>query len=165
MFKLDKINDLLLYNLSVKSLSAYRHAHKDVNWEVSLNDQDVFNILLLYDSQYFMVLDCAWNVQFHARLNSFIQCYPELLLNDYGVKFSNGEDMLRVLNDHTITIDMIPVECEASNKAQIFVCSKRPKVLHFMAQSYKENNYCFANYYCHFWQSYVDLSWHILIGY
>jgi lipopolysaccharide biosynthesis glycosyltransferase len=94
-------------------------------WAPRLNDQDVFNAVFSRRPELAANFDCSWNLQYHAFMNSARLC--------------GG----RGLN------------CEESIVTDMFVCPKRPKVVHFMAGSYKQSS---AQYYSQFWDSFRKLD-------
>ena len=50
-----------------------------VLWEAKLNDQDVFNAIMTLIPHYYYILPCQWNIQLHARINTFSYCLEELM--------------------------------------------------------------------------------------
>ena len=140
LFNLTRIGNITFIEDVMDSLRAYADNNKDntMKWEPSLNDQDIFNVFFKTNSSMLRMLPCEWNVQFHARLNTIIQCIDYTENSDY--RFSS-----------------IPKNCGNTVNKNIFVCDKQPKILHFMAQSYKD--YDFFEYYSSFWSDYKSLSW------
>ena len=93
------------------------------------------------------ILPCEWNVQFHARINTIIECLPAANISGRNLTFAH-----------------IPLNCPQSELKKIFACNKKAKVLHFMAQSYKEYISEYLLYYSSFWRSYNEMSWEIASG-
>jgi hypothetical protein len=145
LFNLTRIGNITFINDVMDSLSAYadNNKNKNIKWEPSLNDQDIFNVFFKSNSSLLRILPCEWNVQFHARLNTIIQCIDYASDNN-SYRFSN-----------------IPKSCGNTVHSNIFVCEKQPKILHFMAQSYKD--YDFFEFYSSFWSDYMSLSWEDII--
>ena len=142
-------------------------------WAAQMNDQDLFNAALTVAPQHFRILPCAWNVQFHARLNTVMLCAHRALLQ-LGEGLGNdtsARDALSVfappaaiaakqaaLARRTVTDTDIPLNCPESIARRVFVCEARPKVLHFMAKSYSVDN-VFWGYFAGFWKAYARLGW------
>ena len=120
-------------------------------WNAKLNDQDIFNAVLSISPQHLMILPCSWNVQLHARLNTFMLCLDEVAL-------VAGTDQTKPVISYA---NQVPYNCPQSIENDIFVCTNRAKVLHFMAQTWY--SYDFLRYYANFWRMYADLSWSLLI--
>lgn len=121
-------------------------------WMAKLNDQDLFNVYFIYKPYTLYILPCEWNVQFHARLNSFISCAADTikpLLEKHELRYP-------------VMASRVPLNCPASIEKHVFVCSKRAKVLHYMAQSYAVYSDV-LQYYANFWNTYVSLSWNIIL--
>ena len=104
----------------------------DHPWAPKLNDQDVFNAVLSLEPRLAGNLDCSWNLQYHAFMNTQRLCSGSL-----QNKFN----------------------CDASLSERMFSCPRRPKVVHFMSGSYKQNNGLF---YSQFWDSYEKISMKML---
>ena len=83
------------------------------NWNPQLNDQDIFNAVFTMRPELVHVIDCRWQLQFHAFQEHRRLCDGAPFFNEYD--FS----------------------CPASKQAGMFLCKKNPGVVHFMAQSYK----------------------------
>ena len=142
-------------------------------WEAQMNDQDLFNAALTVAPQHFRILPCAWNVQFHARLNTVMLC-AHRALPQAGEGLGNdtsARDALSVfappaaiaakqaaLARRTVTDTDIPLNCPESAARRVFVCEARPKVLHFMAKSYSVDNVLWG-YFAGFWKAYARLGW------
>lgn len=114
-------------------------------WYPKLNDQDVFNAVFSIQPDAFRVLSCDWNVQIHARINTLIACSKGIDFHWYS---NNGMP---------VRFEDIPLNCVESERRKIFSCTKKAKILHFMAQSYKA--FDAFQYYSHFWRTYEQLSW------
>jgi hypothetical protein len=56
----------------------------------------------------------------------------------------------------------IPLNCPESRRRRIFVCEKRCKVLHYMAQSYATYIDAYIGYYGGFWQVFGQMSWTVI---
>lgn len=143
-------------------LSAYIKsidASLDYLWEPKLNDQDVFNALMLYQPQWFSILPCSWNIQFHARINSLLHCTPEILYQKqvWDAQNSSETDFFQTMG---MTLEDIPLSCENSRRHNIFVCEDRAKIIHYMAKSYR-NNHQF-HYYDGVWEFFEMLSWNFV---
>ena len=153
-------------NLIIKSIIDYKSIQDSIgipNWEAELNDQDIFNIIILQFSELFLILPCEWNVQFHARMNTLIKCHHHIIDNfninsDNNNNNYNSNNWRDYFRENYVDLNNIPYNCEESRKSSIFVCEKKAKVIHFMAQSYKNGIYNFAHYYSFFWESYNDLK-------
>ena len=150
-------------------------------WEAKQNDQDVFNAVMTLRPQWFRVLPCAWNVQFHARLNSVTKCIHTLFPtanssingDPLGISPSTNskiqmqpDEIRHYLWLTNVTFSDVPLNCDPSLFAdgsssiadELFVCEVQPKVLHFMAGAYN-GYYHFLRYFAHSWEYYFDLSW------
>lgn len=138
LFNLTRIANMTFIDDIISNLTTYA-GFKDKNWAPRLNDQDIFNVFFKYGSNLLRILPCEWNVQFHARLNTIIQC----------LDFPNEDESYR--------FGSIPKTCANSVNSNIFACEKQPKILHFMAQSYRD--YSFLEFYSNFWSDYKSLSW------
>jgi hypothetical protein len=126
------------------------------SWSASLNDQDVFNAFFAQYPGALYVLPCEWNVQYHARLNSFVACSAETV-KSLLAKRADGT------HSGSITANMVSLSCPESERRQIAVCSGKAKILHFMAQTYKVHS-DFLQYYSDFWKTYSRLSWNIVLA-
>ena len=141
LFNLTRIANMSYIDNIISNLTAYADNYKDKKWEPSLNDQDVFNVFFKSNSNMLRILPCEFNVQFHARLNTIIQCLDYVNEEDQKAnRFSN-----------------IPNSCTDSINANIFTCEKQPIIIHFMAQSYRDYN--FFEFFGNFWNDYRELSW------
>ena len=85
----------------------------DPLWNPQLNDQDIFNAMFTMRPELVHTIDCKWQLQFHAFQENRRLCD--------GAAFYNEQDS----------------SCPASKKAGMFLCKKKPALVHFMAQSYK----------------------------
>ena len=144
LFNLTRIGNMSYIDNIISNLTAYADNFKDMKWEPSLNDQDVFNVFFKYNGNMLRILPCEFNVQFHARLNTIIQC----------LDYVNDDDEQQ---QKPTRFSNIPKSCTDSINANIFTCEQQPKVLHFMAQAYKDYN--FFEFYSNFWNDHQDLSW------
>jgi len=157
LIHLDRIQDRYLgerwLDVAADSVAKYRSERPD--WKVKLNDQDIFNVMFTTHPAMLKVLGCEWNVQFHARLNTFIQCYVEawekLQLVDSDMKPEGAWD--------------VPLNCDRSRERNIFVCEKTARVLHYMAGSYSDGSEAgvgVMQYYHNAWSFYYNLGWAML---
>lgn len=131
-----------------------------IRWKALLNDQDIFNTIFGIFPGQWRVLNCSWNVQFHARLNSLISCYharttqlsntsstPSVVnstieresgeMNDAAVDSAIPTHQLKHRpfhhSPHT-RMSLTPETCDNLTQRRMFVCPYQAKVLHFMAQ-------------------------------
>ena len=102
-------------NVVSESLREFLYIEKEThpNWNPQLNDQDIFNAVFTMRPELVHVIDCRWQLQFHAFQEHRRLCDGAPFFNEYD--FS----------------------CPASKQAGMFLCKKNPGVVHFMAQSYK----------------------------
>ena len=143
---------------SDNSDNSEEHKNKKKNkWMAKLNDQDLFNVYFIYKPYALYILPCEWNVQFHARLNTFISCAADTIKP--------------ILTDRTdgpykpgnVSASLVPLNCQSSLKKHVFVCTEPAKILHYMAQTYKVYSDV-LQYYPNYWDMYVKLSWNDVFG-
>ena len=103
-------------------------------WVAKLNDQDLFNVYFYYNVKELYILPCEWNIQVHARLNTFIACASDTIKPLIMSRNQQQQQQLQPVG--IIKANMVPLNCEASKKKELFVCTNRVKVLHYMAQVY-----------------------------
>jgi len=135
------------------ALDSFRHTHSP-SWQPKLNDQDVFNAVLTVHPQLFRPLPCEWNVQIHARINTMLACMDGILPPDRALALEH-------FSSAAITVEAVPLNCEAAVQRQVFACERRAKILHFMAQAHS-GDYSFLRYYAGFWEVFKSLSWQVL---
>jgi len=141
LFNLTRIKNITFMENIIYSLNNYidNYNDNDMKWEPRLNDQDIFNVFFNANAHMLRILSCDWNVQFHSRLNTIIQC----------LDYTN--------DDNSYRFSKIPKKCPNSINNNIFICEQQPKCLHFMAQSYKDYN--FLEFYSGFWSDFKSVSW------
>ena len=174
-----------------RSRSRSRNHHdnaSDKKWEAKQNDQDILNVVMELRPSWFRVLPCEWNVQFHARINSISKCLPTFLpsivtdamatytaatssdafvsqrqfLLQANLRFSDVP--LNCLRNYTTSADSDGTTMSSSRTQSlndIFVCEAKPKVLHFMANTYN-GYYHFLEYFAYSWEFYSSLAWNLL---
>ena len=103
---------------------------KGDGWEPKLNDQDIFNAAISRNPQWAAPLPCEWNLQYHAYMNARRICQGGGTLN-----------------------------CEAALRRGIFVCPRRPSLVHFMSQSYLGSD---VSYYQNFWHAMATMQMALL---
>ena len=133
------------------SVNTFRESQP--GWTVKLNDQDIFNVLFTYQPHMLKLLDCSWNVQYHARLNTLLACYGEL------------EAQLLEKNTTIRSMTQVPLNCAASRARKMFVCEKTARVLHFMASSYSSGTgegLGALRYYQNAWDYYAKMEWMVI---
>tara|TARA_B100000780_G_scaffold277936_2_gene249940 strand:+ start:858 stop:1169 length:312 start_codon:yes stop_codon:yes gene_type:complete len=82
-------------------------------------------------------IDCKWQLQFHAFQESRRLCD--------GASFFNEDES----------------SCPASQKAGLFLCKKKPGLVHFMAQTYKTRT-SGPSYYTEFHGAMAKVPWSLL---
>ena len=124
------------HSLIEKSLAKYikMQANLDVeaeSWNPQMNDQDVFNSIFSLHPEKVYALPCQYNIQFHAFQEHLRVC---------GMDNTNN------------------IECNAAKDAGMFLCRRKPAIVHFMAQSYRDTGEMGKSYYSGFWQAMNDLN-------
>jgi len=132
-------------------------SHETSLWSASLNDQDVFNAFFSQHPGALYILPCEWNVQYHARLNSFIACSADVVKSRLAERDASGG------TSGAITASMVPLSCPESDAREIAVCPGKAKILHYMAQTYTIYS-DFLQYYNGFWKTFAGLSWNIILA-
>ena len=94
-----------------------------------MNDQDVFNSIFTQLPALVHALPCEWNLQYHAF-----------------------QEQLRICGT-----DPDNLGCKEARDRGMFLCRKKPGVVHFMAQSYKVDNEDVFNYYLDFYNAMKNL--------
>ena len=103
----------------------------DEAWNPQMNDQDIFNSVFKMHPELIYNLPCQWNIQFHAF-----------------------QEQLRMCGDDTRNL-----ECSEAKSEGMFLCRRKPSVVHFMAQSYKSSsNSVGKQYYSEFWNAMDSLN-------
>ncbi|GMH86008.1 hypothetical protein TrVE_jg10157 [Triparma verrucosa] len=123
-FRSSKMKEQGWENFWRSALKSYIESSSEESWAPRLNDQDVFNAVFTVEPKLAGNFDCSWNLQYHAYMNTARIC-------------AEGE-----------------LNCEESRRQNIFVCRKRPRVVHFMAGSYKSGGL----YYSAFWDSFKKMD-------
>ena len=104
------------------------------SWNPQMNDQDIFNSIFSLHPRYVFPLPCQWNLQFHAF-----------------------QEQVRMCGADTSKLD-----CPTAKAEGMFLCRRRPAVVHFMAQSYRVLDHGMGSvatdYYSNFWRAMDDLN-------
>ena len=119
-----------------------------VLWEAKLNDQDVFNAIMTLIPHYYYILPCQWNIQLHARINTFSYCLEELMSeanisvyhtqNNMHSNIDNNSihsksntssvyeeikiDRRQALREVGIRVQYVPMNCDLSRQHEVYVC-------------------------------------------
>lgn len=110
-------------------LHEYLARPESVGWNPQLNDQDIFNALFSVRPELIFTLPCQWNLQFHAFT-----------------------EQMRVCDS-----DISRANCDEARRLGMFLCRRRPAVLHFMASSYK-SKMSIPSYYQEFYMAMAKLD-------
>jgi hypothetical protein len=160
-----KLNDQDIFNAFLSILPNYLHI-LPCEWNVQFHARINTAIICAHH-----ILDNKRNNDNDNDNNSNNDNNDNHHKNDDMVR-DNGTypNILSIFNDQTSNLEFfksnmyttndIPLNCDESKNDNIFVCTKRASVLHFMAQSYNEND--FMRYYSGFWDSYSNLSWSLI---
>ena len=167
MFDLDRLSSSLTSSsssMAARAISAVKHIqHHLPQWDIRLNDQDVFNLLFAQEPHLLYILPCHFNVQSHSRFNTFIACF-EQLEQEYSV-ISNSHDNYNDSNDYKNVFDIkrVPWNCAKSEERRTFVCEETPHILHYQAKSY-HYNFESIDFYPGYWNKYEEhLTWNEVI--
>ena len=76
-------------------------------------------------------MPCQYNIQFHAFQEHLRTCGMDTTKN---------------------------IECDEAKKVGMFLCKRRPAIVHFMAQSYRDQGAMGKSYYSGFWQAMKQLN-------
>jgi len=122
-----------------EALNEFLHIERetDPDWNPQLNDQDIFNAVFTMRPELVYTIDCKWQLQFHAFQESRRLCD--------GASFFNEDES----------------SCPASQKAGLFLCKKKPGLVHFMAQTYKTRT-SGPSYYTEFHGAMAKVPWSLL---
>jgi hypothetical protein len=123
-------------SLVEKSISKYIKMKADLDlevesWNPQMNDQDIFNSIFSLNPELVYALPCQYNIQFHAFQEHLRMC---------GMDNTNN------------------IECDEAKNTGMFLCKRRPAIIHFMAQSYRDQGQLGKSYYSGFWQAMKQLN-------
>eukprot|EP00943_MAST-04B_sp_MAST-4B-sp1_P008167 g8167.t1 len=123
-------------SLVEKSISEYIKMKADLDlevesWNPQMNDQDIFNSIFSLNPELVYALPCQYNIQFHAFQEHLRMC---------GMDNTNN------------------IECDEAKNTGMFLCKRRPAIIHFMAQSYRDQGQMGKSYYSGFWQAMKQLN-------
>ena len=150
-------------SMATKAIEAVKHIqHHLPRWDIRLNDQDVFNLLFAQQPGMLSILPCHFNVQSHARFNTFIACFQQLEQDNDAIT-NNGDSDNDSDSKHMFDILNVPWNCAKSREKRAFVCEDKPLILHYQATSYR-NNFGSIDFYPGYWNKYeVQLTWNQVI--
>ncbi len=123
-------------DLVEKSITKYIKMKDDLeveveSWNPQMNDQDIFNSIFSLHPELVYPLPCQYNIQFHAFQEHLRTCGMDTTKN---------------------------IECDEAKKVGMFLCKRRPAIVHFMAQSYRDQGAMGKSYYSGFWQAMKQLN-------
>lgn len=165
MLDLQRMQIVDFLSIVFKCISTFRNSIDDWSWEAKLNDQDIFNVVFALMPKFVTILPCEWNVQLHARTNTLIYCHMDIpgrrhfAVANHTIIRDGGSDH-QFFKDRNLKFADVSLNCPESIEKKIFVCTRKAKVLHFMAGTYMDYN--FLSYYAFHWDMYKDLSWNII---
>jgi len=125
-------------------------------WQPRLNDQDVFNAIFTQSPSLASSFNCDWNLQYHGYMNSGRVCQSS------EVSLPSNE----------ASSSSYGYNCPNSLSSGMFVCTLPPKVVHFMAGSYRsagpkgstssslteDGDEAEDDYFVDFWEVYKKMS-------